>query len=208
MAQTQAERAYDQVVDWLEHFEGLDDPRQQTKVCYPMQEILLITLIDILACAESWVEIAEYGKNKLDFLRHFAPLDKGMPSHDQLGDIFATLDSEQFQSCFITWMGTLTKLGPDVIAIDGKTLRRAYSKGGAQAAIHMVSACSSQQRLALGQRKVANKSNEIAAIPVLLGLTAYFDVSGPSGNANSPTGLSTLWLFSWTNAKIKRSVRT
>jgi predicted transposase YbfD/YdcC len=168
--QSQAERAYDQVVEWLEHFEPLEDPRQQGKVWYPLDETLLLCLLAVLAGAESWVEIAEFGKKKLDFLRQFRPFENGTPSHDQLGDLFAALDAEAFQHCFISWVASLTKLGPDIVAIDGKTLRRAYQEGGAKAPIHMISAWSARQRLVLGQSKVADKSNEITAIPDLLDL--------------------------------------
>lgn len=169
-AQSQAERAYDQVIEWLEHFEDLEDPRQQGKVWYPLDEVLLLCLLAVLAGAESWVEIAEFGEARLDFLRRFRPFEKGTPSHDQLGDLFAVLDAERFQSCFIAWVGSLTKLGPDIVAVDGKTLRRAYQEGGAKAPIHMISAWSGRQRLVLGHRRIAEKSNEITAIPDLLDL--------------------------------------
>ena len=86
------------------------------------------------------------------------------------GNLFAALDAEAFQGCFIAWVASLTKLGHDIVAIDGKTLRRSYQEGGAKAPIHMISAFSSSQRLVLGQRKVADKSNEITAIPELLDL--------------------------------------
>jgi len=171
--QSQAERAYDQVVEWLEHFEPLEDPRQQGKVWYPLDETLLLCLLGVLAGAESWVEIAEFGKKKLDFLRRFRPFENGTPSHDQLGDLFAVLDAEAFQRCFIAWVaspGLRSGVGPDIVAIDGKTLRRAYQEGGAKAPIHMISAWSARQRLVLGQAKVAEKSNEITAIPDLLDL--------------------------------------
>jgi hypothetical protein len=123
-AQSQADRAYDQVIEWLEHFEDLDDPRQAGKVAYPLDEMLLQCLLAVLAGAESWVEIAEFGKRKLDFLRRFAAFGEGTPSHDQFGNLFAALDAEAFQSCFIAWVASLSKLGPDIVAIDGKTLRR------------------------------------------------------------------------------------
>jgi predicted transposase YbfD/YdcC len=169
-SRSQAGRAFDQVIEWLEYFEDLDDPRQSGKVWYPLDEILLLCLLAVLAGAESWVEIAEFGEKKLGFLRRFRLFENGTPSHDQLGDLFAALDTEQFQSCFIAWVASLTKLGPDIVAIDGKTLRRAYTQGGAKAPIHMISAWSSRQRLVLGQAKVADKSNEITAIPDLLDL--------------------------------------
>jgi len=171
MANTQSQvRAYDQVLEWQKHFEELEDPRQSGKVAYPLEEMLLQCLLAVLAGADSWVEIAEFGKNKLDFLRRFLVFENGTPSHDQFGNLFAALDAEAFQSCFIAWVASLAKLGPDIVAIDGKTLRRSYQEGGAKAPIHMISAFSSRQRLVLGQRKVADKSNEITAIPELLDL--------------------------------------
>lgn len=115
-----------------------------------------------------WVEIAEFGKKKLDFLRRFLAFEQGTPSHDQFGNLFAALDADAFQNCFIAWVASLTKLSPDIVAIDGKTLRRSFQQGGGKAPIHMLSAWSSRQRMVLGQRKVADKSNEITAIPELL----------------------------------------
>jgi predicted transposase YbfD/YdcC len=165
-----AARAFDQVVEFLESFEALEDHRQRAKVLYPLDEILLLVLLGVLAGCESWVEIAKFGDKKLDLLRRFRPYLDGTPSHDQLGDIFAALDAEQFQSCFIAWVGKLTGLSAGVIAIDGKTLRRSYQEGGAKAPIHMISAWSCRQNLVLGQAKVSDKSNEITAIPKLLDL--------------------------------------
>jgi hypothetical protein len=121
-AQQKAEQAFDRVVEWLEHFEELEDPRQQGKVWYPLDEMLLLYLLAVLAGADSWVEVAAFGKAKPDLLRRFAPFEKGTPSHDQLGDLFAVLDAEQFQACFVARVGSLTRLAPDVVAIDGKRL--------------------------------------------------------------------------------------
>jgi predicted transposase YbfD/YdcC len=165
-----ADEAFDQVVDFLEHFDDLEDPRQQAKVLYPLDEVLLLSLLGVLAGCESWVEIAKFGEKKLQLLRRFRPFGVGTPSHDQLGDIFAALDAEQFQHCFIAWVASLTGLDADVIAVDGKTLRRSYQKADAKAPIHMISAWSARQNLVLGQAKVADKSNEIVAIPRLLDL--------------------------------------
>lgn len=164
------DEAYDQVVEFLEHFDSLEDPRQRAKVLYPLEEILLLCLLGVLAGCESWVEIARFGEKKLALLRRFRPFKDGTPSHDQLGDIFAALDAEAFQRCFISWVASLTKIGADIIAIDGKTLRRSYQEGGAKAPIHMIAAWSARQNLVLGQKKVADKSNEITAIPELLDL--------------------------------------
>src|SRR6266545_4251095 len=165
-----AEEAFDEVVDFLEHFAALEDPRQRAKVLYPLEEVLLLCLLGVLAGCESWVEIARFGEKKLALLRRFRAFQDGTPSHDQLGDIFRVLDAEQFQLCFIAWVSSLTGFGADIIAIDGKTLRRSYQEGGAKAPIHMISAWSARQNLVLGQAKVADKSNEIVAIPQLLAL--------------------------------------
>ena len=150
---------------FLEYFEDLPDPRQRGKVMYPLDEVLLLALLAVLAGAETFVDIARFGAKKLPLLRRFRPFLGGTPSHDHLGDIFASLDAEHFQRCFVAWVTALTGAPAEVIAIDGKTSRRSK---GAQTAIHMVSAFAARQRLVLGQVKVAEKSNEIIAIPKLL----------------------------------------
>ena len=126
----------------------------------------------VLAGAESFVDIARFGEKKIEFLRRFRPFHHGTPAHDHLGDIFAVLDAERFQRCFVDWVAALTGAPKEVVAIDGKTLRRSGEKKSAKAAIHMVSAFAARQRLVLGQVKVADKANEIVAIPKLLDLLA------------------------------------
>jgi predicted transposase YbfD/YdcC len=157
-------------LDFLEHFSGLEDPRQRAKVLYPLDEILLLTLCAVLSAAEGWVGVALFGERKLDFLRRFLPFANGTPSHDQLGLIFAALDKEAFQQCFLAWASSLAAAVTGIVAVDGKTLRRSFDRAGGKAPIHMISAWSSRQRLVLGQRVVNEKSNEIAAIPHLLDL--------------------------------------
>ena len=164
--------AVGEAVVFLEHFRDLPDHRQPGKVVYPLDEVLLLCLLAVLAGAETFVDIARFGGKKLDLLRRFRPFVSGTPSHDHLGDIFATLNAEQFQRCFVSWVAALTGASADVIAIDGKTVRRSYQKKGAKAPIHMVSAFAARQRLVLGQVKVAEKSNEIVAIPKLLAMMA------------------------------------
>ena len=124
----------------------------------------------MLGGSDSWVEVALYGQHKLGFLRRLLPFAHGVPSHDQLGNVFARLDAQQFQSCFIAWVERFTTAVRGVVAVDGKTLRRSFDRAAEQGPIHMISAWSSQQRLVLGQCKVADKSNEITAIPQLLQL--------------------------------------
>ena len=118
---------------------------------YPLDEVLLLCLLVVHAGAEGWVEVEEFGQSKLAFLRRFRAFKKGTPTHGQLGYIFAALDAEAFLQCFINWVATLTKLGPEIVAIDGKTLRRSNQAVGAKAPIHMISAWASKQRLVLGQ---------------------------------------------------------
>jgi predicted transposase YbfD/YdcC len=165
-------RARSEVLVFLSFFADLPDPRQPGKVIYPLQEILLLSLLAVLAGAESFVEIARFGDNKIELLRRFLPFKDGTPSHDQLGDIFATLDATQFQRCFVAWVAKMLGVSADVIAVDGKTSRRSADKRKGKAAIHMVSAFAARQRLVLGQVKVADKSNEIVAIPALLDMLA------------------------------------
>ena len=157
-----------EAVVFLSHFKDLKDPRQQGKVSYPLDEILLLCLFAVLAGAECFTEIALFGVKKRDFLRRFRPFKDGTPDHGHLGDILAVLDAEQFQRCFVAWVAATTGMPAGVIAIDGKTVRRSSQKRNGKVAIHMVSAFAAGQRLVLGQVKVAEKSNEIIAIPKLL----------------------------------------
>ncbi len=136
-------------------------------MAYRLDEILLLALVATLAGAEGFTDMARFGHKKLDLLRRFLPYANGTPSHDHLGDIFASLDPDAFRACFVAWVGALTKAPFDVIAIDGKTSRRSGRKGGKEA-IHTVSAFAARQRLVLAQTKVEAKSNEIVAIPALL----------------------------------------
>ena len=164
--------ALHETVVFLSHFKDLQDPRQQAKVTYPLEEILLLCLLAVLAGAETITDIALFGRKKLDLLRRFRPYANGTPAHDHLGDILAVLDPEQFQRCFVAWVAALSGTAEGVIAIDGKTVRRSGQKRKGKAPIHMVSAFAARQRMVLGQIKVAEKSNEITAIPKLLELIA------------------------------------
>jgi predicted transposase YbfD/YdcC len=164
--------ALSETVVFLEHFKDMPDPRQRGKVMYPLAEVLLLCLLAVLGGAETFVDIARFGEKKLELLRRFRPFQHGTPSHDHLGDIFAILDAGAFQRCFVAWVAAVTGIAADVIAIDGKALRRSYQKKGAKAPVYMVSAFAARQRLVLGQVKVAEKSNEIIAIPAILAMLA------------------------------------
>jgi predicted transposase YbfD/YdcC len=154
---------------FLNHFNDLPDHRQAGKVIYPLREVLLLTLMAVLAGATAFTEIARFGERKIDLLRRFLPFTGGTPSHDHLGDIFAALDAQAFRARFVAWVAALTNAPPDAVAIDGKTLRRSGGKASKDA-IHVVSAFAASQRIVLAQLKVEGKSNEIVAIPALLDL--------------------------------------
>jgi predicted transposase YbfD/YdcC len=152
----------------LDHCSALKDSRQQAKVLHPLPEIILLLLCGTLAGADDFVEIALWGGEHLAFLRRFLPYRYGIPSHDTLGEVVAALDPELFKGCFTRWVEGLREAEPDLVAVDGKTSRRTHARGKGREPLHLVSAWATRQRLVLGQEAVAGKSNEIAAIPLLL----------------------------------------
>jgi len=156
-------------LSWLGFFE-VPEPRQKAKVLYPLPELLLCCLVAVLCGAEGWVEVEEYGEAKLDFLRRFLPFAQGIPSHDTFSDVFNALDRERFKAAFIAWTAALQQNIREIVAIDGKTLRRSFDRGDGRGPIHMISAWAAGQRLVLGQLAVGAKENEITAIPELLAL--------------------------------------
>jgi predicted transposase YbfD/YdcC len=151
---------------FLDHFSALDDPRPAWKVVYPLSEILLLVLCGIMAGAETFVEIERWGEGKRGFLRRLRPFARGIPAHDTLNDVMNALPASGFAECFTAWVDSWREAEPGIVAIDGKTSRRA--RQGAAHPLHLVSAWASRQRLVLGQEAVAEKSNEITAIPLLL----------------------------------------
>jgi predicted transposase YbfD/YdcC len=133
-----------------------------------LNDILLIGIIAVICGADTWNEIEQYALEKEDFLRSFLDLPNGIPSHDTFNRVFSAIDSNQFEACFTEWVMSFTKLlDKEVVAIDGKTIRGAKSKGK-KSPIHMVSAWACANNVVLGQEKVSEKSNEITAIPKLL----------------------------------------
>lgn len=154
---------------FLGYFNEMPDHRQAGKVAYPLDEVLLLALMAVLAGAEGFTDIARFGEKKLELLRRFRPFHNGTPSHDHLGDLFAALDAQAFRRCFVAWVAGLTGTPAGVIAIDGKTSRRTGRKG-AKDALHTVTAFAARERLVLAQVKTDAKSNEITAIPALLDL--------------------------------------
>ena len=160
-----------QVIDAsiVTHFGSLEDPRDIRGKEHLLLDIITIALCAVISGAEGWQDMAEYGRAKQDWLSTFLSLPNGIPCGDTFGRVFARLDPEQMESCLISWVNAISELlKAEVVAIDGKTLRHSGDKGRGRAAIHMVSAWASANRLVLGQRQVDDKSNEITAIPALL----------------------------------------
>lgn len=147
----------------------LEDPRQQKKVIYPLDEILLLCLCGVLSGCESFVDIAEYGIEKRSFLHRLADFEHGTPSHDTLSTVFRALDAEAFNTVFAQWATELSgNIDGTVVAVDGKTVRG--SKAGGTTPLHLISAYCDDLNLVLGQRASAHKKNEIKDIPKLLDL--------------------------------------
>lgn len=155
-------------ISLIDQFSALKDPRQRWRVVYPLREILLLVLCGSLCGMEDFVEIRMWGELRLDFLRRFYPYERGLPSHDTLNDVLNALAPDVFQACFSRWVESLREDEPDIVAIDGKTSRRAHARAKGRAPLHMVSAWAARQRLVLGQEAIEEKSNEIHAIPALL----------------------------------------
>lgn len=152
-----------------QHFSDLTDPRVERTKLHQLVDILVIAICAVIAGADNWEDVAAFGQAKVEWFQTFLALPNGIPSHDTFTRVFARLDPEQFQTCFLRWMAAVcARLGGQVIAIDGKVLRRSHDHGIGQAAIDMVSAWATANRLVLGQVKVTEKSNEITAIPSLL----------------------------------------
>ena len=156
-----------------EHFAALPDPRIDRTTRHQLLDILTIAICAVLCGADSWVDVERFGQAKLAWLRTFLALPNGLPSHDTFGRVFAALDPQRFEECFLAWVrAVVTHTDGEVIALDGKTLRRSHDRGAGQAALHLVSAWAATNRLVLGQVAVDAKSNEITALPVLLQVLA------------------------------------
>jgi predicted transposase YbfD/YdcC len=152
-----------------EHFADLPDPRQRQNREHNFIDILVIAICAAICGADDWVAVEQFGCAKQSWFESFLELPSGIPTHDTFWRVFRHLDAEQFQACFIAWISSVQELtAGEVIAVDGKQLRRSHDAPAGKAAIHMVSAWATANSLVLGQRKVNEKSNEITAIPDLL----------------------------------------
>jgi len=165
-------------------FSQIDDPRSDINKLHKLEDILLIGIISVICAADTWKNMETYAKAKEEFLRSFLELPNGIPSDDTFNRVFSSIDSEQFEACFVDWVSRLVNLTDgEVIPIDGKTIRGAKANGK-KSPFHMVSAWATNNNLVLGQVKVSEKSNEITAIPKLLelitvkGCTVTIDAMG------------------------------
>jgi predicted transposase YbfD/YdcC len=158
------------------YFSDLTDPRIDRTKRHKLLDIVVIAICGIICGADDWVEIEIFGNAKLGWFQTFLELPNGIPSHDTFGRVFGALNPDQFQTCFTNWILAVSDIiKGQVIAFDGKTLRRSHDKTRGKDAIIMVSAWATVNRLVLGQVKVDEKSNEITTIPELL---QALDISG------------------------------
>ena len=169
MSEAQADAVVDQSLRG--HFSVLEDPRDGTKRRHLLIDMIVIAIAATLGGADGWVQIAQFGREKEAWLRRFLELPNGIPSHDTFGRVFSLLQPEAFEQCFRAWVASIRTVIPgEIIAIDGKTLRRSHDRAKGLSALHLVSAWASANEVVLGQVATEAKSNEITAIPALLEL--------------------------------------
>ena len=155
------------------HFADVPDPRIERHRWHKLSDILVIAVCAVLCGAESYPAIEDFGQEREAWLRQFLELPSGIPSHDTFNRVLRVLEPEALQRGFLNWMQAVAEVTHgEVVAIDGKALRRSFAKSRSKRAIHMVSAWATANGVVLGQRKVDTKSNEITAIPALLELLA------------------------------------
>jgi predicted transposase YbfD/YdcC len=152
----------------LDHFAVIEDPREQWRVAHPLPEVLLLVVCASIASCDDFDDIAAWGETHLPFLRRFLPYHHGVPGARWLNILLNRIDPELFSACFMAWACELRPDAPDLIAIDGKTSRRSHDRATGKAALHLLSAFATREKLVIGQEAVAETSNEITAIPALL----------------------------------------
>ena len=147
----------------IEHFSVVADPRCPGKVKHRLIDILVIAVCAVIACAESWDDIALYGRNKLAWLQTFLDLPNGIPAHDTFRRVFMLIDPDAFEAGFSAWAQSLTKpFEREVVAVDGKTVRRSFDRGQAQGPLHLVSAWASEQGVVPGSTHDLSRSRAAA----------------------------------------------
>lgn len=157
-------------------FAQIKDPRVARTRVHVLTDILIIGILSVIAGGNGWEDMENYGVSKGEWLEQFLALPGGIPSADTFRRVFERINPKVFEQCFRRWIESIIEIaGAQVIPIDGKTLKGSYDREQGKSALHLVSAWSSEYRLVLGQVKVADKSNEITAIPALLEL---LDIAG------------------------------
>ena len=156
------------------HFSDLPDPRtDRHRIRHQLMDMVVIAICAVICGADSWVTVESFGHAKFKWLSRLLKLPNGIPSHDTFSRVFGLLDSVAFERCFINWIKQVIEVTDgQVVAVDGKHLRRSYDTSSDQGAIRLVSAWASSQSVTLGQLKVADSSNEIPAMPQLLEMLA------------------------------------
>jgi hypothetical protein len=150
----------------IDFFSDIKDPRINRKKCYPLIEVIVITLLPVMAFAKGWEDIELYGKAKKAWLKRFLPLKHGIPKHDVYRRVFNRLNPRDIERCFMAWVRAIQQdTEREVIAIDGKTVRGSFNTRQGSKALHLVSAWATGNRLVFAQVKTEEKSNEITAIP-------------------------------------------
>ncbi len=152
-------------------FSQVEDPRIERTKKHLLVDIFCLAIFAVIAGAEGWEDIEEFGKQKCEWLKKYLKLPNGIPSHDTISRVFRIVKPHVFQEAFLGWIDTLhEQLGLNLVAIDGKTLRRSHDRRSMKSALHAVCAWSVENHIVLGQQSVDDKSNEITAIPELLTL--------------------------------------
>src|SRR5918996_5932493 len=156
------------------HFQSLEDPRIERTKKHHLLDILVIAVCTLLTGGEGFQDMELFGKSKLRWLQTFLALPHGIPSHDTFGRVFARLNPQRFQQCFLSWTQAVAELTQGaLVSLDGKTVKASFDRATATSPLHMLSAwCSDHGGLVVGQTKTDRKSNEITAIPELLRLLA------------------------------------
>jgi len=156
-------------------FGHLRDARVNRTKRHSLVNILTISICAIICGCDNFQAIEEYGNAKIDWLKQFLDLPHGIPSHDTFNDVLNRINPTEFSQAFTQWVASLADLHEDIVALDGKVMRRTLDKACGNPAIHLVSAWSVKNNLCFAQVKVSDKSNEITAIPRLL---ALLDIEG------------------------------
>ena len=157
--------------DIFEHFEEMEDPRMDRQKRHALMDIIFIAVCAVICGGTSFVDMYDFGCAKKEWLIEHLELRNGIPSHDTFRRVFSLINADVFRSCFMSWTQAMSEAtGGDVIAFDGKTLRRSFDTATGLSAIHVVNAWSCENDLCLGQMKVDSKSNEITAMPALMKL--------------------------------------